>query len=93
MFFKKREVVKAEDLVLSSYESYEVISEENNGSHWGWYLLWTLLVWPVCFILVVMYFARPIKLVKLKGLDNNQDKVVWVNNEQFERIVRELNKK
>lgn len=100
MFFKNRKVSEITEAEIKQYESYEVLGSENNGSHWGWWICWLLLFWPFCFILLIMYFARPIKLVKLSKEVHKvsgevyvkpESKVIWVNESKYEFIVSNLN--
>lgn len=101
MFFKHREVTEFNELNVGEYTSYEAIDHENNGSHWGWHICWVLLFYPAWFILLIMYFCRPIVMVKLSRKVpvgrrrsvtqyEDQNKVVWVSKDTYRQIIKTM---
>lgn len=79
--YKYATTKKGKDILISSVKDVSVVSSHYDFPHWGWAVLWLLLLWPVLFIWLILGFVRTKYSVEIDYNDGTRGVAVFSQDE------------
>ncbi len=71
---------------LDSSQKVSMIESANHYPYWGWWVLWLILFYPACIVLIIMGLSRK-KYSIVFSTPSGTRINIWVNEATFARVV------
>ncbi|AGH32041.1 hypothetical protein VPIG_00185 [Vibrio phage PWH3a-P1] len=71
---------------IDTIKQYILLDSKRDGVHWGWWVFWGLVFYPVLLLTALIHFNSPmVYKVCLKHSDDRTE-TIWVNSDTYEQI-------
>lgn len=71
---------------IDTISSCEVIGSAKDIPHWGWFVFWLLVFWPVIAVLIIMGITRTKHTVKV-NYKSGSPELVQLNKEELTKLT------
>ena len=69
---------------------FKVLDTKRDGVHWGWWVMWLLLCWPVLFFTAVIHFnSQRLSLTAIKYSDGSVTEK-WLTKRKLSELEMEI---
>lgn len=71
---------------INTVEKYILLDSKRDGVHWGWFVFWILIFWPVLLLTALIHLnSAMVYKVCLKHSDGHTE-TIWVDSDTYEQI-------